>query len=50
LELVDLNALINYKEIEDVYGLDEGKATSVVVRVDKQGSEEQIQDKIKMPE
>jgi putative ABC transport system permease protein len=46
-ELVDLNALINYKEIEDVYGLDEGKATSVVVRVDKQGSEEQIQDKIR---
>lgn len=46
-ELVDLNALINYKEIEDVYGLDDGKATSVVVRVDKQGSEEQIQDKIR---
>lgn len=46
-ELVDLNALVNYKEIEDVYGLDDGKATSVVVRVDKQGSEEQIQDKIR---
>lgn len=46
-ELVDLNALINYKEIEDVYGLEEGKATSVVVRVNKQGSEEQIQDKIR---
>ena len=46
-ELVDLNALINYKEIEDVYGLEEGKATSVVVRVDKQGSEEQVQDKIR---
>lgn len=46
-ELVDLNALVNYKEIEDVYGLDDGKATSVVVRVDKQGSEEQIQNKIR---
>ena len=46
-ELVDLNALVNYKEIEDVYGLDDGKATSVVVRVDKQGSEEQVQDKIR---
>jgi len=46
-ELVDLNALVNYKEIEEVYGLEESKATSVVVRVDKQGSEEQIQDKIR---
>lgn len=46
-ELVDLNALVHYKEIEDVYGLEEGKATSVVVRVDKQGSEEQVQDKIR---
>jgi len=46
-ELVDLNALINYKEIEDVYGLEGSKATSVVVRVDKQGTEEQIKDKIR---
>ena len=46
-ELVDLNALINYKEIEDVYGLEGSKATSVVVRVDEQGTEEQIKDKIR---
>ncbi len=32
-ELVDLNALVHYKEIEDVFGVDDGKATSVVVRV-----------------
>ncbi len=32
-ELVDLNALVHYKEIEDVFGLDESKATSIVVRV-----------------
>ena len=35
------------KEIEEVYGLEESKATSVVVRIEKQGSEEQIQDKIR---
>ncbi|MBN2487836.1 MAG: ABC transporter permease [Methanosarcinaceae archaeon] len=46
-ELVDLNALVNYKEIEDVYGLEGSKATSVVVRVDKQGTEGQIKDKIR---
>ncbi|MCD4807874.1 MAG: FtsX-like permease family protein [Methanococcoides sp.] len=46
-ELVDLNALVHYKEIEEVYGLEESKATSVVVRIDKQGTEEQIQDKIR---
>ncbi len=46
-ELVDLNALVNYKEIEDVYGLEASKATSVVVRVDKQGSEDQVKDKIR---
>ncbi|HWR24846.1 MAG TPA: FtsX-like permease family protein [Methanosarcina sp.] len=46
-ELVDLNALINYKEIEEVYGLEGSKATSIVVRVDEQGTEEQIKDKIR---
>ncbi|WP_406657657.1 FtsX-like permease family protein [Methanolobus sp. ZRKC2] len=46
-ELVDLNALVHYKEIEDVYGLDSGKATSVVVRVDEQGTEEQMKVKIR---
>jgi len=34
-ELVDLNALVHYNEVEDVFGLDESKATSVVVRVKK---------------
>ena len=46
-ELVDLNALVHYKEIEEVYGLEGSKATSVVVRVDKQGSEDQVKDKIR---
>ncbi len=32
-ELVDLNALVHYKEIENVFGLDGSKATSVVIRV-----------------
>ncbi|ABE51925.1 ABC transporter permease [Methanococcoides burtonii] len=47
LELVDLNALVHYKEIEDVYGLEGSEATSVVVRVNKQGTEEQVQGKIR---
>ncbi|AAM06942.1 TPA: FtsX-like permease family protein [Methanosarcina acetivorans] len=46
-ELVDLNALVHYKEIEEVYGLEGSKATSVVVRVDNQGGEARIQDKIR---
>lgn len=46
-EVVDLNALVHYKEIEDVYGLEGKEATSVVVRVSKQGTESQIQDKIR---
>ncbi len=45
-EVVDLNALVHYKEIEDVYGLDGSKATKVVVRIDKQGTEEIVKDKI----
>jgi len=46
-EVVDLNALVHYKEIEDVYGLEGREATSVVVRVDEQGTEAQVQDKIR---
>ena len=46
-ELVDLNALVHYKEIEDVYGLEGSKATSVVVRIDEQCTEKQIQNKIR---
>jgi len=45
-EVVDLNALVHYKEIEDVYGLDSNKATRVVVRIDKQGTEDIVKDKI----
>jgi len=45
-EVVDLNALVHYKEIEDVYGLDGSKATRVVVRIDEQGTEDIVKDKI----
>ncbi|OPY18499.1 MAG: outer membrane-specific lipoprotein transporter subunit LolE [Methanomethylovorans sp. PtaU1.Bin093] len=46
-EVVDLNALVHYKEIEDVYGLEGKEATRVIVRVTDQGTEAQIQDKIR---
>ncbi|WMW25183.1 FtsX-like permease family protein [Methanolobus sediminis] len=46
-ELVDLNAMVHYKEIEDVYGLDKGKATSVVVRIDEPGTEDEMKAKIR---
>lgn len=46
-ELVDLNALVHYKEIEDVYGLGDDKATSIVVRIEKQGTGDEIKDKIR---
>ena len=46
-EVVDLNALVHYKEIEDVYGLEGKEATRVIVRVTGQGTEAQIQDKIR---
>ncbi len=45
-ELVDLNALVHYKEIEDVYGLEESKATNVIVRVNEQGTEDRLKSKI----
>lgn len=45
-EVVDLNALVHYKEIEDVYGLNGSEATRVVVRIDKQGTEDTIKEKI----
>lgn len=45
-EVVDLNALVHYREIEDVYGLGESKATRVVVRIDKQGTEDRVKEKI----
>jgi putative ABC transport system permease protein len=45
-ELVDLNALVHYKEIEDVYGLDESKATSVVTRVKDADNSAKVKEKI----
>ena len=45
-EVVDLNALVHYKEIEYVYGLDGSKATKVVVRINKQGTEDKVKVKI----
>ena len=45
-ELVDLNALVHYKEIEDVYGLEESKATSIVIRVKNPDDAAQIKEKI----
>jgi len=46
LELVDLNAVVHYKEIEDVFGLEEGKATTIVTRIDEPGTEDLIKTKI----
>lgn len=46
IEVVDLNALVNYKEIEDVYGLKGSEATKVVVRINKQGTEDKVKEKI----
>lgn len=45
-ELVDLNALVNFKEIDLVYALNGTKATSIVVRVEKPGEEKNIKRKI----
>lgn len=45
-ELIDLNALIHYKEIEDVFELDGSKATSVVLRVRNPGDSAKVKEKI----
>lgn len=45
-ELIDLNALIHYKEIESVYGLNGDKATSIVIRINNPGEENKIKSKI----
>ncbi len=44
-ELTDLGALVHYKELEDVLGED-GKASSVVVRIKNEGDEPKIKEKI----
>ena len=45
-EVVDLNSLVHYKEIEEVYGLDKSKATSIVVKIDNFEEEDKIKKKI----
>ena len=45
-EVVDLNALVHYKEIQDVYGLNDSKATSVVVRIIDTGEGSKVKNKI----
>ncbi|MFH1787705.1 MAG: FtsX-like permease family protein [archaeon] len=45
-EVVDLNALVHIKEIEDVFNLEGDKATSIVIRINQQGTEEEIKQKI----
>ncbi len=45
-EIVDLNALVNYKEIQEVYGLNGNEATSVVIRIKTPGEEETTKNKI----
>ncbi|MBA7599192.1 hypothetical protein ES703_06219 [subsurface metagenome] len=45
-ELTDLNALIHYKEIKDVFGLGESKATSVVIRVKDTADSAKVKEKI----
>jgi putative ABC transport system permease protein len=46
VEMTDLNALIHYKELQDVLGLEDGKASSIIVRIDDGEEEVVIKDKI----
>lgn len=46
-EVVDLNAVINYKELADVYNLTGKEASSIVVRVDEAEDENKIKNKIR---
>ena len=45
-ELVDLNALVHYKEIKDVFGVDDSKATSIVIRVNNPNEVAKVKEKI----
>lgn len=46
-ELVDLNALTHYKEIESVFGLNKSEqATSIIIRVDNPDEKDEIKAKI----
>lgn len=44
-EMTDLNILIHYKELEDVFGI-ENKASSVIVRIAKNENELEVKEKI----
>ena len=45
-EITDLNAIVHYKELKDVLGLDKGKASSVIVKVEEGIDEKLIKEKI----
>ena len=45
-ELVDLNALVNYKEIDEIFALNESKATSVVIKVEDAADSAEVKEKI----
>jgi len=45
-ELIDLNALVHYKEIEDVFDIDGSKATSVVIRLKSNSDSAKVKEKI----
>ena len=45
-ELIDLNALVHYKELEDVFGLDGNEATSVVIRIKDPNDAASVKEKI----
>ena len=45
-ELIDLNALMHYKEIEDVFGLGGEEATSVVIKLKENSNSEKVKEKI----
>lgn len=45
-ELTDLNALVHYEEIKEVLGVDEGKATSIIIRVKNPEDSAKVKEKI----
>jgi putative ABC transport system permease protein len=45
-ELVDLNALIHYKEVKDVFGIEGNKATSIVIKINNPEDAAKVKEKI----
>ncbi|MFH1801344.1 MAG: FtsX-like permease family protein [archaeon] len=45
-ELIDLNALVHYKELEDVYGLSGSEATSVVMKIKNPKEATDVKEKV----